>query len=145
MIRLAALVLVAAVAVGGCSSDPKETYCDQVTKDQAELSDVLDAGGNDALIQALPLFEGLHDKAPEDIRDEWATLNGAIAGLRDALADAGVDASTYKRNKPPAGVTNAQQAAIDAAARRLTDPTTVAAFEGVQQQARDVCGTPLSI
>lgn len=145
MIRLAALVLVAAVTVGGCSSDPKDAYCDQVTQDQAKLSDVLDGGGSDALIKALPLFEGLHDKAPEDIRDEWTTLNGAIAGLRDALDDAGVDASTYKRSKPPAGLTTAQKDAIDAAARKLSDPTTVAAFEGVQQQARDVCGTPLSI
>ena len=32
---------------------------------------------------------------------------------------------------------------VDAAARRLTSAATVAAFNAVDQQAKDVCGTPL--
>ena len=69
----------------------------------------------------------------------------AIDGLVEALDNAGVDPATYDRDKPPAGVTDEERAAIDAAARRLTAPETATALEAVQQQARDVCKTPLSL
>jgi hypothetical protein len=145
VIRAAAVLLAAAVALSGCSQDPKDRYCDAVSDHQAELSQLLADGGNGALIEALPVFQDLYDDAPEDLRDEWRTVVGAVGELQQALADAGADPATYDRTDPPAGVTRAQRAAIDAAARRLTSERTVLALEGVQQQARDVCGTPLTV
>ncbi len=65
--------------------------------------------------------------------------------LRDALDDAGVDPSTYDPKKPPTGVTEEQRAAIAAAATALASRETQQAFESVQQEVRDVCGTPLSM
>jgi hypothetical protein len=145
VIRRAVLLLVTAVALAGCSQDPQDRYCDAVSDHQAGLSDLLSSGGNDALIQALPAFEDLSGKAPQDLRDEWRTVVGAVTELRDALEAAGADPATYDRSDPPAGVTRAQREAIDAAARQLSSERTVRALEGVQQQARDVCGTPLTV
>jgi hypothetical protein len=138
-------VLVCGLVASGCSGDPKDRYCDTVKDHQGELGQVLGDGTNDALIKALPIFEELHDDAPEDLRDEWRTVVNAVTALRDALDDAGVDPATYDRAQPPAGLSQQDKDAIDAAARGLSDETTVAAFEGVQQQARDVCGTPLTV
>jgi len=132
------------VSCGG-DDDPFAAYCDEVEAQQEPLTEALATEGPTALIEALPSFEKLSEEAPDDIADDWSVLIGAIEGLVDALRDADVDPATYDRERPPEGVTDEEQAAIDAAARQLTAPETAAALEGVQQQARDVCKTPLSL
>ncbi len=133
-----------AVVAGGCA-DQQEKYCDAVKDHQQELGEVLGGGAPDALLQALPIFEDLADEAPDDLRDEWKTVIDALEGLRRALEDAGVDPATYDRDHPPDGLSQDEQEAIDAAARRLAGQDTVTAFSGVDQQAKDVCGTPLQM
>ena len=81
------------------------------------------------MLKALPIFRDLADEAPEDIRDEWKTVIDAVAGLQEALEDAGVDPATYDRDHPPEGLSQAEQDAIDAAARQLTSEETVTALE----------------
>jgi hypothetical protein len=144
---VATLALAAALLAGtlsGCA-DEKEKYCDAVKDHQQELGEVLGEGGPTALLKALPIFRDLADEAPEDIRDEWRTVIGALEGLESALDDAGVDPATYDRDHPPADLSRAQQDKIDAAALELASPQTVQALDGVQQQARDVCRTPLQV
>jgi len=138
------MLLLLAVVSAGCA-DQKEKYCDAVKEHQQELGEVLGEGGPTALLDALPIFRDLADDAPQDLRDEWRAVIGALEGLESALDDAGVDAATYDRDQPPADVTAAEQDKIDAAALELTSPQTVQALEGVRQQALDVCGTPLQL
>jgi hypothetical protein len=139
---VAAVVL--ALSVSGCKGE-QERYCDAVKDHQQELGEVLGGGAPDALLDALPLLRQLQDKAPEDLRDEWRTVIDALDGLQQALEDAGVDPATYDRDHPPAGVTQQDRDEIDAAADQLTSDETVTAFSGVDQQAKDVCGTPLQV
>jgi hypothetical protein len=141
-----ALLSVALVAVlaGGCK-DQQEKYCDAVKDHQQELGVVLGDGSPDALLKALPIVRDLADDAPEDLRDEWRTVIDAVAGLQKALDDAGVDAATYDRDHPPAGLTQGDKDAIDAAAARLASQATVTSLSAVDQQAKDVCGTPLQL
>jgi hypothetical protein len=120
-------------------------YCAEVQAQQQPLSDALAQGETTGLLAALPSFEELRDKAPDDIADEWSTVVRRVTVLRDALDDAGVDPATYDPDKPPTGVTSAQRAAIRAAASGLASRETQAAFGAVQQQVRDVCGTPLTL
>jgi hypothetical protein len=144
MTRVAAVLLAAALLVSGCA-DQQEKYCDAVQEHQQELGEVLGGGSADALLKALPIFRDLADEAPDDIRDEWRTVIDALEGLEDALEDAGVDPATYDRDHPPEGLSQADKDAIDAAARELTSERTVTALSGVDQQAKDVCGTPLQV
>ena len=106
---------------------------------------MLGGGAPDALLKALPIFRDLADDAPEDIADDWAVVVDAISALQKALDDADVDPATYDRDHPPAGLSAADKDAIDAAARGLTAEATVTAFSAVDQQAKDVCGTPLQL
>jgi hypothetical protein len=138
---VACLVLTAA---GGCG-DPQSDYCSAVKDHQKELSDVLAGGGPTALLDALPIFEDLARDAPTDIRDEWGTVIDALQGLEDALKDAGVDPATYDHAHPPPGLNRADRERIEAAASDVADPRTTAALAGLEQQARDVCQTPLSL
>jgi len=116
-----------------------------VEAQRPELSEAVAGRPPAALIEALPQLEALEDAAPRDIRDEWDLVVGRVRELRDALEDAGVDPTTYDREEPPPGVGADERARIDAAAEELGSRTTVEALAGVQQQARDVCGTPLTL
>jgi hypothetical protein len=148
------LLLAAAVAVAvlvgflvvrsGGEDDPFASYCDAVTDHRADVGAALSAGPTTGLLRALPSFEALADESPEDIRADWRLVVERIRALRKALDAAGVDAATYSFDQPPASLPADDKAAIDAAAARLGATDTATALAHVQQQARDVCKTPLS-
>ena len=144
---MVAMLAALSVLMVGCGEDddPFEAYCKEVKAQRASLSEDLAGGTATSLIEALPEFEKLSDKAPDDIQDEWATVTSRIGDLVEALEDAGVDPATYDRRKPPAGLTEKEKAAIDAAAQALATPAMVSALDGVEQQARDVCKTPMTL
>jgi hypothetical protein len=137
----AALVLVSLLV--GCSEDPYDAYCEVVTDHQGELTRTIDEGGPDVLLRALPVFRDLKDAAPSDIRDDWQVVVNGLTALESALDDAGVDPATYDRENLPEGVSEAERDRIDAAAEDLRTEESEAAFAAVEQQARDVCKTPL--
>jgi hypothetical protein len=148
-VATALLVPVLAAVLGpvlaGCAGDPREEYCEAVADHQQALADIVGSGAPDALVEALGIFRDLHEQAPDDVTDEWQQVIGRIDALADALRAAGVDPATYDRDDPPAGVTAADRARIEAAAAQLGSAATVRALQDLDQQARDVCKTPLSL
>lgn len=134
-----------ATALAGCGGDPYAGYCDSVRSHQEQLTRTLDAGGPAALLEALPAFEELRRDAPDDIADDWAVLTKALGDLRDALRAAGVDPATYRPGTPPPGVSQADRDRIASAATEVGGERTRAALAAVDQQARDVCHTPLTL
>jgi hypothetical protein len=145
----AAASLLSAATLGlvscGDEDDPFAAYCKEVKAHQTALSEDLAGGETTGLIDALPEFERLAAKSPDDLQDEWHTVTSRIGALVDALEAAGVDPATYDRQKPPGGLSEADRDAIDAAARAMARPEMVQALAGVEQQARDVCRTPLTL
>lgn len=145
------VVLVAAGALAfvllreGDLRDPFARYCAEVEEQQATIGAARSAGETTGLIRALPAFEDLAEKAPEDIEDEWRIVIARITELRDALSEADVDPASYDPEKPPARVADDDLEAIKTAGVRLGSRETAAALTGVEQQARDVCQTPLSL
>ena len=120
-------------------------YCDEVEEQQQPLTEALAGGPTTGLIDALPSFRALADKAPDDLDDEWGVVLSRVEELVAVLEGAGVDPSTYDRKDPPAGLDPAERRAIDAAATALVARDTATAMAGVQQHARDVCKAPLSL
>ena len=144
MTRAAAAVLLVAVALSGCSSDPQEAYCDAVAEHQEELTDVAASEDTGALFDALDTYDELRERAPRDIADEWDAVIDPLRELERVLDDHGVDASTYTSDEPPADLDAAGRREIEAAAREVGSEQTVTAMAAVEQHALDVCGTPLS-
>jgi hypothetical protein len=145
-------LVVLAVVVGGFfvlretgEDDPFVDYCAEVEDRRDEIGAAVAAGPTTGLIRALPSFQALEDKAPDDIRDEWAIVTSRIEEVVEAFDEAGADPASYDREKPPADVSQEDRERIEAAAVRLGSQETRAALAGVAQQARDVCKTPLSL
>ena len=141
--RLALAVVVAASLLVGCGGDATSDYCESVQEHQRELSDVAASSEPGAIFDALDAYRDLEEDAPRDLRDEWDQVIGRIGALQDALDEADVDPSTYDA-KTLEDLPTAQRRAIQGAARDLGDEATVSAMAGIEQQALDVCKTPLS-
>jgi hypothetical protein len=140
-------VLAAGLAAGllaGCSGDPQDRYCQAVEDHQMELSDAAASNDPGALFDVLDAYDDLADKAPRDIADDWADVVEPLRGLQQALADNDVDPSSYTAEEPPPGLSQAARDEIEVAARAVGSERTVEAMAAVEQQALDVCGTPLS-
>lgn len=142
---LGAVVGVVLPALTACGGSDQDAYCGAVKDHQQELSDIVGSGDPDALLAALDIFRELQDQAPGDITDEWQQVVTSLEALQQALEDAGVDPATYDRAHPPAGLSAEDRARIDAAAKQLGSGTTLRALQDLDQQARDVCKTPLTL
>ena len=136
-------VLLAAALLAGCGGSDDD-YCTAVKEHQTDLSEIAASGDTGAIFDALPAYRELQAAAPADLSDEWTQVIGRLTTLQTALEDAGVEPSSYDPKKPPADLTDEQRAAIEGAARDLGEPATVRAMTGIEQQALDVCKTPLS-
>lgn len=151
LVQLLAVLLAAAAVVGAIAwrhhrdSDPYAAYCSTVADHRGVIATATEQGATTGLIAALPSFEALRAQAPADIADDWTTVVKAVQGLQDALRTAGVDPATYDDAHPPAGLTTGQRGAIEAAAARLGSDETRAALAAVDQEARDVCHSPLML
>ena len=142
--RPALALLLLGLLVTGCADD-RERYCGAVEEHQAELSEQVAGGGPTDLIGALDVLQSLADEAPEDIQDEWAILIERVTALRDALDEAGVDPAAYDAEQPPADLGASERGRIEQAARDLGSEQTQRALADLEQQALDVCGTPLVV
>jgi hypothetical protein len=141
--RVLPALLVGAL-LSGCGSD-KENYCDAVKDHQDELTEIAAEGGRTGLLDALPVYRDLQAEAPSDITDEWQQVVTSLEDLDQALDAAGVDPATYDPKKPPADLSDGDVAAIADAADRVGSLETQRALQGLEQQALDVCQTPLSL
>ncbi|WP_193609921.1 hypothetical protein [Nocardioides lijunqiniae] len=140
----ALLALALPLVLAGCGNDdPFADYCSEVKEQQRDLTEAFADRGPTALIDALPSFRALQQEAPRDIADDWDVLVTRIDALVGALQDADVDPATYDAAKPPAGLGEQETTAIEAAADELAGPGARSALTAVDQQARDVCKTPL--
>ena len=138
-------LLVAGVLATGCADD-QERYCDAVRDRQTELSEQVGGGGATALIDGLATVRGARrGGALRHPRRVVAADRPRRGALRDALGDAGVDAATYDAERPPAGLDDADRDRIAQAARDLGADETQRALADLEQQALDVCQTPLVV
>jgi hypothetical protein len=140
----AACLLVLLPLLGACAQD-QDAYCSAVEEHQEELTRIASDGERDSLLRALEIFRDLESRAPGDISDEWQQVVGRIEDLDAALRAADVDPTTYDRKHPPADLGDEDRTRIDAAARELGSAATRQALLDLDQQARDVCHTPLSL
>ncbi|HEX6247204.1 MAG TPA: hypothetical protein VFZ64_04985 [Nocardioidaceae bacterium] len=132
--------------LAGCA-DEGERYCDDLADSRERLSDLAGSTAEDpgALEETLAVLEDLGEGAPGDVADEWTTLVFAYEGLVEAFDDAGVSPADYDPGAPPEDVTEEEARRIEDAAAELASARVLAAADGVEQHARDVCKVDLGL
>ena len=138
--RLAVLALLLGL-VTGCGGAEEQDYCAMVEEEAPGLTRAIDEAGQAGLLEVLPTLEELAAAAPADVEDEWDVFLTAIRGLRDALAETGVDPEQVL--ELPEDLPEDDRRAVTAAAGRLLAGDVMGAAETIDQQALDVCHTPL--
>jgi len=141
------VVALLGVLVSGCASET-EKYCGAIEEQHERLADLAigaDEPGNDTLQQTLEVFRELQGEAPGDIADEWSTLTFAYEGFVDAFAGVDTPLAEYDPAEPPADVSEEEAQRIADAAEELRSARVTEAADGIQQHARDVCKTDLSL
>ncbi len=140
----AALAMALLLPLAGCGGNSIDDYCSDLRSHQKEMAEMFDASSS-TVLNHLSMMHDLADKAPEDLVDEWQAFLGALDDLDKALKDAGVKPADFQNGKPPAGLSDADQKAIAAAATQLGAAQVVQAADGIEQQGRDVCKVNLGI
>lgn len=140
---LPALLLLPVAAA--CGGTPQEEYCAVLEERQDDLTAAAEEDGQAALISALPVLQDLADASPRDVADAWDVVVVRVEDLAAALEEAGVDPATYSAEEPPADLPEEDRAAIEGAAARLVERSTLQAVGSLEQHALDVCGRPLGL
>jgi hypothetical protein len=139
------LVVLVLGGLAACSESPEErrdAYCARLEADRDQISRVASQGGAGGFVRALPVLDGLAERAPGDIKDEWQVLLNALHGLDDALAETGLEPSDVGE-KLPTTLTEDQRRRVSGAASVLASVEVRAATSGIEQHALDICGIPL--
>lgn len=142
--HLGAVLGLVAVLTAGCASET-ETYCADLAERRDELTELAASPDAAALQETRDVLAGLRDSAPADIEDEWSTLVFAYETLVDAFDAAGTTPAEYDPQNPPEGVTAAESRRIEGAAAELGSRRVLAAADGLEQHARDVCDVDLGL
>ena len=140
--------VVVVLLAAGCSSDPDEKYCHDLSEARTSLTglaDRSDEGAGDYLEPALSLFEDLRADAPSGLRDEWDTIVFAWSDLVDVLERTGVDPTTFDPAKKPEGLSKQDFDLVRAAAAELGTARVQDAVTEVTQHAEEVCGVTLDL
>jgi hypothetical protein len=123
-------------------------YCDQLKDAQDEVEGVdfttLDDQKYDDLVGQ---FNDLEDAAPEEVKDDWTTLNGALTDFKGLLDDAGIsldDLSGLQSGQVPDGVDVSKLQELGTKMQELTDNGDFEdASDAITQHAKDECGIDL--
>ena len=140
---LAAALAAVLLPLAACSSD-QEQYCDAVEEHQTELTDITSQGGPDALLEALPVYRDLRDQAPSRHPRRVGPGRHQPRGACSPRSTTPASTPRTTTRRTPS-LPQDDREAIRAAADGLASAETARAFDAVDQQARDVCHTPLGL
>ncbi len=93
---LAAAVLSLPLALGACGSGDVEAYCAELAGSRDQFV-ATDSGGEVSFGDLIDVFERVGDTAPDEVAEQWATLNEATDELQDRLDEADIDVEELDR------------------------------------------------
>jgi len=139
----------AACGSGGGSSDSSGVYCTELKADKAYFDSISGSGSTDIsqLGDAFSRVHALAGDAPDNVADDWKTLDGAITTIETALADAGIkvsDLAALQSGKVPPGVDPAKLAALAPKLEALSNSDVSDAADRIAADAKTSCGVDLT-
>jgi hypothetical protein len=141
--RLLALALLV-LPLAACGND-EGGYCSALEADQERFAEMQEDTSGLGLLNQRSTLGSIAEKAPDDLRDEWQTFLGALDTFSDTLDEIGVEPDDFVGGRPPAGLSEPDRTRIANAANELSSGDVVAAANGIEQHAKDVCKLQLGL
>jgi hypothetical protein len=143
---LAGVVLVG-TSLASCSGsdDGGGSYCADIAAAKPVFTSLSD-GDLTQLEKGFTTFHELADEAPDDIEDEWTTLDSAATKVEAALKEAGLtfsDLPKIQDGKIPEGVVPSKLAGFVAELQELNNSDFADARAAIGKQAKDSCDVDL--
>lgn len=147
---MGALVLGASLLTGcgGGDSGEGSAYCDDLKSAKAEFSS-LDSDNPDMadLDKAFDRMHELAGEAPDSVKDDWETLDGAIQDLKAALEDAGLtmeDLGNMQNGQMPENFDPAKLQELAPKLQSIGGQEFQDAADAIEKNAKDECNVDLS-
>jgi hypothetical protein len=145
-IALAALAL-SLGSLTACGSDANSAYCKELKDDKAYFASFSGSSPDvSKLDEAFNRLHSLADKAPDDIKDDWTTLDNAITSITKALKDAGIsfgDISKMQQGQLPKGADPQKLAALAPKLQAMASAKVKTASKNIEKHAKDTCKVTL--
>ena len=146
-LSLAATTLAACGSGGGGSS--ASGYCTELKADKAYFDSISGSGSADMtkLGDAFSRVHTLAGDAPDNVADDWKTLDTAITTIENALSDAGIklsDLAAMQSGKVPPGVDPSKLAALAPKLEALSNSDVSKAADNIAADAKKSCGVDLT-
>jgi hypothetical protein len=135
-------------ACGGGGSDAAGTsgdYCSELKTDAAFFNG-LDGSDLTKIDEIFSRMHTLADQAPDDVADDWQTLDDAFSTIEDALKEAGLKASdlaALQSGQVPEGVDPSKLTALLPKLQALSSEDVNAAAQRIATNAKDKCDIDL--
>lgn len=142
---LGAGLLTASLALTGCSGNDTEAYCDTLASAKEDI-DALEAGDPGAFSTAFEAFETLAEEAPEEVADEWATMNEGVQQIEAAFAEAGLELDELgdvMSGEIPEGVDMEKLEQLGSELESLDSPEFNEASDAISEHAEQECDITL--
>jgi hypothetical protein len=142
----AALLAATLAGCGGSDDGPDSDYCKDL-KSASTQFDSLSSNDVSQLDDAFKSFHKLAGEAPEDVKDDWTTLDKGITAVEKALKDAGLKFSDFaelQEGKMPEGVDVAKLQGLATEFQKLDSAEFSKASKAIEKHAKDVCKVDLS-
>lgn len=142
---LAPLALVAGLLTG-CGGSDTSAYCDDLKADKAQFESM--SGGD--ISQLGDAFKKMHElaaEAPDEVKDDWKTVDDALTSIEDALKAAGMsidDLAAMSSGQMPKGVDMAKLQELTPKLQAMSGTAMADATQAIDKNAQDVCGVSLT-
>ena len=144
---LVPLTLVAGLltSCGGGSGSDTSAYCDDLKADKAQFES-MSGGDISQLGDAFDKMHKLASEAPDEVKDDWKTVDDALTSIEDALKSAGLsvdDLAAMQKGQMPKGVDMAKLQELTPKLQEISGADMAKATEAIDKNAQDVCGVTL--
>jgi hypothetical protein len=147
-ISVVATLAVALGTLSACGSHEPSAdskYCDGMRQAATDL------GGVDSGVKLEAAFAEMHrlnDVAPQAVKQDWATVNGAVSRMEGAFHNAGLkisDLDKISSGNLPDGVDGNKLQALMDATQDLQSKAVTDAVSNIESNVKDECGIDVSV
>jgi hypothetical protein len=136
------LALTSLTACGG-GGDSTDAYCSAIDDAKAKFNDLNNIDPSQ-IGEVATTFGDIAAKAPDSVKDQWASLDDAFTQLTDALGDLGIDPSDLTDPSALAGIDPQKLQDLQSLSSKLNSSDLSTATDDITAEVKSDCNIDLN-